>query len=44
MKKANFDRYLEEHLPDPSFPVRFERACEVWDVALLVGGFASNPR
>jgi len=34
MKKTNFDRYLEEHLRDPTFASRFERAGEAWDVAL----------
>jgi transcriptional regulator with XRE-family HTH domain len=34
MKKTNFDLYLEEHLKDPDFARRFERAGEAWDVAL----------
>jgi transcriptional regulator with XRE-family HTH domain len=36
MKKTNFDRYLEEHLRDPAFSARFERAGQAWDVALQI--------
>ena len=36
MKKANFDRYLEEQLKDPDFAERFEKAGEAWDVALQI--------
>jgi hypothetical protein len=34
MKKTNFDRYLDEHMKDPAFASRFERAGEDWGVAL----------
>ncbi len=36
MKKTNFDRYLEEQLPDPAFAARYARAGEAWDVALQI--------
>ena len=36
MKKTNFDRYLEKHLEDSAFAVRFKRAGEAWDVALQI--------
>lgn len=36
MKKTNFDLYLEEHLKDPAFAERFEKAGEGWDVALRI--------
>jgi transcriptional regulator with XRE-family HTH domain len=36
MKKTNFDHYLEEQLRDQDFAARFERAGEVWDVALQI--------
>ncbi len=34
MTKTNFDSYLEDHLRDPEFARRFERAGKAWDVAL----------
>src|SRR6267154_2180996 len=34
MKKTNFDLFLEEQLKDSDFAERFERAGEVWDVAM----------
>ena len=36
MKKANFDKYLEEQLQDPVFTARFKRAGKAWDVALQI--------
>jgi len=36
MKKTNFDRYLDQHLQDPSFARRFKTAGEAWDVALQI--------
>lgn len=36
MSKTNFDIFLEEHLKDPAFAERFEKAGEAWDVALQI--------
>jgi transcriptional regulator with XRE-family HTH domain len=36
VKKTNFDVYLEEHLKDPAFAERFEKAGEAWEVALQI--------
>jgi len=38
MKKANFDRYLEKQLRDPTFAARFKNAGEAWDVAMQIAG------
>jgi transcriptional regulator with XRE-family HTH domain len=36
MKKANFDRYLEEQMRDSVFAARFKEAGEAWEVALQI--------
>jgi transcriptional regulator with XRE-family HTH domain len=41
-KKTNFDRYLEEHLRDPGFAERFEKAGEAWDVALQIAALRKD--
>ena len=32
--RTNFDSFLEEHLQDPDFAERFEKAGEAWDIAI----------
>ncbi len=32
--KTNFDIYLSDHLRDPDFAERFEKAGEAWDIAV----------
>ena len=41
-RKTNFDRYLEEHLKDPDFAERFNRAGEAWDVALQLAALRKD--
>ena len=41
-QRTNFDEYLEEHLKDSDFAIRFKKAGEAWDVALQLASLRKD--
>ena len=41
-QRTNFDEYLEEHLKDPDFAIRFKTAGEAWDVPLQLASLRKD--